>query len=234
MVQKSVLVLVILISSLAAHGQIRFGVRGVQGGPSFSAFERHDTDFMTNPVLGIWGKAALTENSAIIWEINYTSKGAILRDKPFWDFHNRQPYSIYSYSFFFRWIFYEVPIMLTFYFPLQRHTRLYFFSGPAILFYQTDKSKVKEGSFLYYYQPGMEIEYRWYWDIPNRIEHKRRFGYHLGLGIQRHAFAVELRYSKMDQNVRDLIPAIYYVRKKIHCFSVDLKLDLVDLIKGRK
>jgi len=231
MISKYLLIFVILISTSAAHAQLPFGLRGMQGGPSFSAFERQDTDIMTNPMLGIWGKAALTENSAIIWEINYVTKGAILRNKPLWDFDNERPYSIYSYSIFFKSVFYEVPIVLTFYLPLQKQTRLYFFSGPAVLFYQSDKMKIQRGSFLYEWQSGMNREfYRW-WTYQGPL---RRFGYHLGFGLQRHHFAFELRYSKMDSWVLNLIQNNYSVGKKIHCLLLSIKVDLVGLVKDRK
>ncbi|MDZ7339152.1 MAG: PorT family protein [candidate division KSB1 bacterium] len=225
MVRAAVLALALAGSPSCLAGT-PLGVRGVSMGVAGSAFRRHDTAVLWNGAFGVWGEKRLAPHAALLWEVNYTTLGGVLRDKAMYGAEG-----IYAYDFTLRWAFIEMPIVLAFEVPFARNWKGLFFSGPSLLLFQRDLSRTEKGSYLHPWEPGERWEYVWLYEYRPLEIHKKRLGYHIGIGISGRVCLLSIDYFQMDDEVADLVSSIYRVDRRIQGLRLMTRWDLTSFVR---
>lgn len=229
MIRQSILVILLFFPSLAST-QTPLGLRGIKIGANYSAFREGHTDFNRRFTVGLFAEHRLVKFTSIGYEAFYTRKGGFISNEP-------MAYSgaatsndpIYLYDVDVSMAFIEFPFWLKFYIPLGNNIELNFFSGPSILIFQTDHTKIiqkqeyrrENHRFIYLIEPTHEID------------DKFKSGYQIGFGVKVSHFYFDIRYDQLRKKIGDH-PKFMILPFRSHAIYILLGFDVFGAIGKKK
>ena len=180
--------------------------------------------------LGVYGNNQLNELASFGWEIQYNSKGGILKDVPLPIDLNSENESIYTYDLHFLISYWEFPIYLQFDFPVNKKSSIYIISGPSISFASQDLSTIRKIDLLFtkeeYWEFKRESEESLFEYRENRGVYqfrKPRLNFNWGIGYTYDRYLFELRYNKMNG---DLGENERFTRIRERSYSVQFQIGI--------
>jgi hypothetical protein len=197
----------------------------IKAGINYSTLRNSDSDFKLGYTFGIGKEWNVIKKAAIGYEINYTTRGGILKDKPI--IGNLDDYQdVYSHDIHVSVGYIDIPLLLKYSSQIKNDMYIQLYIGPSFSMPISDNSDTKERRFLFYYDPHDPDKYNKIKNIKYFWEQESEFSifnfdyvYNVAVEFKWSRFSAELRYSYGNEEL-GFVDMITEVKKKSHAINL--------------
>ena len=221
---KKLLILFLFFPLLTAPLNAQSGYM-LKAGVNYSTLRNSDADFKRGYIFGIGKDWHVIKNASLTGEINYTTKGGILKDKPI--IGNLDDYQdVYSHDIHISVGYIDIALLLKYSSQITNDMYIQLYIGPSFSMPVSDNSDTKRQRFLFYYDPHDPDKYNKIKDIRYFWKQESEFNifnfdhvYNIGLGFKWSRFSAELRYSYGNKEF-GFVDMITEVKKKSNAINL--------------
>ncbi len=198
----------------------------IKAGPNYSYFvDMSNSSSNIGYILGIERKIDIYENLAVNIGLDYTTKGAVLNDRTIRPYKPSELVNVYSWDIHGNIDYLELPVLLSYAFPIYKEYKFGMFVGPSYAIPVRDLSEFKKVKFIEEYDPNnpgtTDYEYH-FWQEPVFGNNTSSIIFNLGLYVSYSHYFVEFRYVRNNKKT-------YYFGK---LSDVQYKIDTYQFLFG--
>jgi len=190
----------------------------IKGGFNYSTF-RNSSD--VKPIygyfIGIGREWSLKYNLSVAAEINFLTKGGIIKDKPIKPVYFAINQDVYLSNIKCYIGYLEFPLLIKYNLVFAPNTVFKMFLGPVYSIPYIDKSKIIKKKYLYTLEPNKYYDFEYHKDEESNLYIESRCIYNFGLEFKYRFFSFVFYYS-LDNRTPISCDSVSEIHKKIDSY----------------